>query len=98
MRKLFIIVTIIIIIIIIIILIVKFSAHFYDGDKGSNVRSEPIPEKFLEFAKEKQQELIMAVADVDDEFAELILSQEDYTPTRTLLLLLSFSNSNNYSK
>lgn len=51
------------------------------------MREDTIPEKFRAEAEEKRQELIMAVADVDEEFGEKILSNEEsYIPTRTPFL------------
>src|SRR5690606_27672491 len=59
--------------------LVKQKAVYFDGDNGEQVREEEIPEDLRELAAEKRQEMIEALADVDDEIAEKFLADE--TPT-----------------
>ncbi|KAL1901375.1 Elongation factor G, mitochondrial [Sporothrix stenoceras] len=51
------------------------------GNRGVNLKvTDEIPEDLVELAKEKRQELIEKLADVDDEIAEMFLEEQDPTP------------------
>ncbi|HLV60466.1 MAG TPA: elongation factor G [Fredinandcohnia sp.] len=56
--------------------LVKQVAVYFDGDNGEKVREEEIPEDLRELAAQKRQEMIEALADVDDEIAEKFLADE----------------------
>jgi elongation factor G len=56
--------------------LVKQKAVYFDGDNGEKVREEEIPEDLRELAATKRQEMIEALADVDDEIAEKFLADE----------------------
>ncbi|TEB26712.1 elongation factor G, mitochondrial [Coprinellus micaceus] len=57
--------------------LVHWRAIYNEGHKGSDiVVSEEIPTDILEFAKEKRQELIEQLAEVDEEIGELFLLDE----------------------
>ena len=59
--------------------LIEQKAVYFDGENGEKVRLEEIPEDLRELAAEKRQEMIEALADVDDEIAEKFLADE--TPT-----------------
>jgi len=53
--------------------LIKMKAFYFKGENGETIVEEDIPEKMLEMAKAKHQELIEKVADRDDELGELFL-------------------------
>jgi elongation factor G len=59
--------------------LVKMRANYFDGDNGEDVREEEIPAEHLERAKAARHELIAAVADHDDEMAEIFLAEQEPT-------------------
>lgn len=60
--------------------LVRMKAIYNQGTKGNEiVESDEIPTEVLELAKEKRQELIETLADVDDEMAELFLEEQEPT-------------------
>jgi len=60
--------------------IVRWKAVYNEGTKGNVVReTDEIPAEVLELAKQKRQELIEQLSDVDDEMAEIFI--EDREPT-----------------
>lgn len=60
--------------------LVRMKAIYNQGTKGNEiVESDEIPAEVLELAKEKRQELIETLADVDDEMAELFLEEKEPT-------------------
>jgi elongation factor G len=53
-------------------------AVYFRGDKGTEVQREAaIPESVAELVEEKRRELIERLADIDDEIAELFISEEE---------------------
>ena len=53
------------------------------GARGLTLKtSDEIPEELMELAKEKRQELIEKLADVDDEMAEMFLDEQEPTPAQ----------------
>jgi elongation factor G len=59
--------------------LVRMKAMFFDGDNGEDIREEEIPADRLEEAKTARHDMIAAVADHDDELAELFLSEQEPT-------------------
>ncbi|UZJ54866.1 hypothetical protein CBS101457_004186 [Exobasidium rhododendri] len=60
--------------------LVRWKAVYNEGNKGIVVREEDeIPADLLEFAKEKKQELIEQLAEVDDEMTEIFLEEREPT-------------------
>jgi elongation factor G len=57
--------------------LIDMKAIYYDGDNGEKVRNEEIPDNMLEKAKEKREELISSLAEVDEEIEELYLMEEE---------------------
>ncbi|NUM89800.1 MAG: elongation factor G, partial [Bdellovibrionales bacterium] len=54
--------------------------YYFDGENGENVRVEEIPADLAAQAKEKREELITRLADVDDEIGEKFLMEEEIMP------------------
>ncbi|EFX05471.1 translation elongation factor [Grosmannia clavigera kw1407] len=53
------------------------------GQRGVNMKiTDEIPAELVELAREKRQELIEKLADVDDEMAELFLDEQEPTPAQ----------------
>ncbi len=48
----------------------------YEGKNGEIVETSPIPEQYLDLVREKKQELIEKIADVDEQLEELYLNEE----------------------
>ncbi|HEX2658448.1 MAG TPA: elongation factor G, partial [Polyangia bacterium] len=59
--------------------LIKMKALFFDGDNGEDIREEEIPADRAEEAKTARHNLIAALADHDDEMAELFLSEQEPT-------------------
>jgi elongation factor G len=59
--------------------LVIMKAVYFDGDSGEDLRYEEIPADRLEEAKVARHALIAAVADHDDEMAELFLAEKEPT-------------------
>lgn len=60
--------------------LVRMKAVSNEGEKGLTVvETDVIPPELVEFAQQKRTELIEAVADVDDELADLFLAEEEIT-------------------
>jgi len=59
--------------------LIKMKAYHFDGDNGEEVREEEIPAELLEKAKAARHDLIAAVADHDDEMAEIFLAEQEPT-------------------
>jgi len=60
--------------------LVRMKAIYNEGSKGEIiVEKDEIPADLIEFAKEKRQELIEKLADVDDEMAEIFLEEQEPT-------------------
>jgi len=59
--------------------LVTMKAVYFDGDSGEDIREEPIPADRAEEAKAARHALIAAVADHDDELAELFLAETEPT-------------------
>jgi len=56
--------------------LVAMKAVYFDGEKGDEVRTEPIPETLLAEAEEKREELIDAASMFSDDLTEAILEEE----------------------
>ncbi|MEZ4392352.1 MAG: elongation factor G [Polyangiales bacterium] len=52
-------------------------AYFFDGDNGEIIREEDPPAEYAELAKQRRNEIIEGVAEVDDELAEKFLNGDD---------------------
>lgn len=59
--------------------LVRMKAYYCRGEDGENVVEEEIPADYLAQAKEKRDELIGKLADVDDELGEKFLMEEPIT-------------------
>ncbi|HEY8924879.1 MAG TPA: elongation factor G, partial [Polyangia bacterium] len=59
--------------------LIEQKAVYFDGDNGEDIRYEPIPADRVEEAKAARHDLIAAIADHDDEMAEMFLSEKDPT-------------------
>ncbi len=60
--------------------LVKMVSYGFEGDDGENVTEFPIPAELMDQAKEKREELISKLADVDEELGEKFLMEEEITP------------------
>lgn len=59
--------------------IVDQKALYFDGDHGEIIRRDEIPKEYLERVKEKREELISQLAEVDEDIEELYLMEEEIT-------------------
>ena len=59
--------------------LIKMQAYFFEGEDGENVVTKEIPAESMELAKEKREELIGKLADVDDILGEKFLMEEEIT-------------------
>ncbi|ORZ36961.1 P-loop containing nucleoside triphosphate hydrolase protein [Catenaria anguillulae PL171] len=59
-------------------------ALYNEGPKGETVREAPIPADLKDLVHTKRQQLIEAVADVDDEIADIFLCEETPTPEQLM--------------
>ena len=57
--------------------LVTMKAIYFDGDSGDVMRREEIPEKLLDFCKEKKMELIGTLAEIDEQMEEYYM-EENY--------------------
>jgi elongation factor G len=60
--------------------LVGMQALYFDGDNGETVRIEDIPEKLVELAEEKREELLDAASMFSDELTEAILEESSISP------------------
>lgn len=60
-------------------------AYYNEGERGENIVTKDIPSELMEQAKERRAEMIAAIAEVDDEIAELFL--EETEPTAQQLIV-----------
>lgn len=59
--------------------LIRMKAIFFDGENGENLREEEIPADILDLAKEKREEMISRLADVDDAIGEKVVMEEEIT-------------------
>jgi elongation factor G len=59
--------------------LVKMKAYYFHGEDGEKVVEEEIPADLLALAKEKREEMIGKLADVDDAIGEKFLMEEEIT-------------------
>ncbi|MGZ3695561.1 MAG: elongation factor G, partial [Bdellovibrionota bacterium] len=59
--------------------LVRMRAYYFDGENGENIREEAIPADIADLAKEKREELISKLADVDEQLGEKFLMEEEIT-------------------
>lgn len=57
--------------------LLKMKAIYYEGESGEDVVEKPIPEAYMEEAKERRYHLVEALADFDDAIAEKFLEGKD---------------------
>jgi len=50
-------------------------AYYFDGSSGEIIRKEEIPEKLVDFCKEKKMDLISALAENDEKMEEYYLEE-----------------------
>ncbi|MFL5322339.1 MAG: elongation factor G [Myxococcaceae bacterium] len=55
---------------------INMKAYYFEGDDGENVIEKEVPAELLEAAKERRQQIIEKVADVDEKLAEKFLGDE----------------------
>jgi len=60
--------------------LVKRVSYNFDGDRGETVTERPVPASMERLIEDQRTALVEAVADVDDELAELYLEGDDVTP------------------
>ncbi|MBC8133390.1 MAG: elongation factor G [Deltaproteobacteria bacterium] len=59
--------------------LVRMKSMFFDGDSGEDIREEEISADRIEEAKATRRDMIAAVADHDDELAEIFLAEQEPT-------------------
>jgi len=59
--------------------IIGMKAIYYEGENGEKIVKKDIPERYLEEVNTKRAELFERLAEVDDEFAELYLEDQEIT-------------------
>lgn len=59
--------------------LVKMKAFYFEGEDGENIIEKEIPAELMDQAKEKREELISKLADVDDTIGEKFLMEEEIT-------------------
>ena len=59
--------------------LVERKAYFFDGDNGENLRIEDVPADLKDVVEEQRAKLCEALADLDDDLAEIFLEAEDLT-------------------
>ncbi len=57
--------------------LIERRAIYFDGDKGENVRFEPIPDDMIEAADRARQGMLEALSMVSDQVMELLLEEEE---------------------
>lgn len=55
--------------------LINMKAYYFDGDSGERVREEEIPADMKDFCDEKKQELISALAELDESMEEYFLEE-----------------------
>lgn len=55
--------------------IIKMKAYYFEGLKGEQVREDVVPDRYLDLAKEKRQELIETLGSIDPEIEDLYLNE-----------------------
>jgi elongation factor G len=55
--------------------LIKMKSYTFDGKNGETIVEKVIPERYLEKAKEKKQELIESLANLDPEIEDLYLNE-----------------------
>lgn len=59
--------------------LIKMKAYRFTGPHGENMEVEEIPADMVDLAKTRRSQLIEAVADLDEEIADLYLMEEEPT-------------------
>ncbi|KAJ1973693.1 Elongation factor G, mitochondrial [Dimargaris xerosporica] len=59
--------------------LVEMKAYYNEGYRGIDVITKAIPDSYLTVAQEKRQEMIAALAEVDEEIGDLFLNEEEPT-------------------
>jgi len=59
--------------------LIDMKAIYNEGAQGEKVRKEDIPKEFHDKAKEKRDELIATLAEIDGDIEELYLLEEEVT-------------------
>ncbi len=55
---------------------IEGKAYYFDGEDGEKVRQVEVPDDLKQLAKERREEIVAKVADVDDKLAEKFLAEE----------------------
>lgn len=64
--------------------IINRVALYNKGENGENIVKGPVPDALKDLVEEKRQVLIEALADVDDEMAELFLDEQEPNPEQVV--------------
>ena len=59
--------------------LVEMKAYYNEGEKGEVVKEAIIPQEMIEKANEKRQELIAALADVDENIGDAFINETEIT-------------------
>jgi elongation factor G len=67
--------------------LIRMQAIFYDGEKGEKIRHEPIPEDYIDEAKEARAAMLETLSLYSDELMEALLEEREL-PVEDLLRLI----------
>lgn len=67
--------------------LVHMRAAYFDGEKGDDVRYEPIPEEFLEEAQAARTEMLETLSLYDDSLMEALLEEADVPAEKIIPLI-----------
>lgn len=59
--------------------LIEEKALYFDGEKGEEVRLEPIPDEMIEECEQRRSELIECLTNVDDQLGDLFLEEKNIT-------------------
>lgn len=57
--------------------LLTMQAYYFEGEMGSEVRTEDIPEEYQDIAEDRRSELVEAIVETDEELMEAYLSDEE---------------------
>src|SRR5690606_5286066 len=60
--------------------LVERKAYYFDGDSGEDLRIEAVPADLVDIVEEQRTKLVEALADLDDNIANMYLEGEEVTP------------------
>ncbi|OAQ73400.1 elongation factor G 1, mitochondrial precursor [Pochonia chlamydosporia 170] len=77
--------------------LIEMKAIYFEGPRGTKVRSDTIPTALQDLAAEKRQVLIEKLADVDDEIAEIFLEEQEPTNSQIKAAIRRATIARNFS-